>query len=291
MRKILLLDPSRIHAMNLMQRRSAAAIAEAIVAAKGAPKGAVPRASGGVMIIPLHGYIVHRGDDLSMFLGETPIVAWMNRVEQAINDDDVGGIVLDIDSPGGEVDGVPEAAARLYALRGKKPIVAVANTLAASAAYWIGTAADKLFVTPSGEVGSVGVVAVHVDESRRLEEAGFTVTIFRAGRFKGELSPFEPLTEEARQYETGVISDIYTDFVAAVARHRGTSPANVRASYGEGRLVPAVSAVKEGMADGVRTMQDVVSSMAGTVSAGKRRAEARKIWAAAAARKKFARRP
>jgi len=156
---------------------------------------------------------------------------------------------------------------------------------------WIGTAADKLFVSPSGAVGSVGVVSVHVDESRRLEEEGLTVTVFSAGKYKAEFASFAPLTEEAKGHETAVIADIYGDFVASVARHRGTSAADVRANYGEGRVVQAGPAVKSGMADGVRTLRDVASAMAGSVAAGKRRAEARKIWARAAAKKNLARRP
>lgn len=287
MRKLWLIEPSHLTAVNVSRCRATAARE----LAKAAPKGAVPRANGGVMVIPLHGHIVHRGDAFSDLFGETVIDEWVDRVESAVNDDAVAGIVLDIDSPGGEVEGVPEAAARLYAMRGKKPIVAVANTTAASAAYWIGTAADKLFVSPSGAVGSVGVVSVHVDESRRLEEDGLTVTVFSAGKFKAEFSPFAPLTEEAKGHETAVIADIYGDFVASVARHRGTSAADVRANYGEGRVVQAGPAVKSGMADGVRTLRDVASAMAGSVAAGKRRAEARKIWARAAAKKNLARRP
>lgn len=286
MRKIMLIEPSHFRAADVARRRDAAAME----LAKPAAKGSVPRVNGGVMIIPLHGHIVHHGDRFSPLFGEVPISEWADRVEAAVNDEAVAGILLDIDSPGGSHDGVPEAAARLFAMRGRKPIIAVANTLAASAAYWIGTAADKLFVSPSGGVGSVGVLSFHIDESRRLDEEGLTVTVFSGGKYKGEFLPFAPLTEEAKKHEGSIIADIYDDFVGAVAKHRGVSAAYVLANYGDGRVVMANSAVEVGMADGVRTLSNVASSMSGAVAAGKRKAEARRLWAKSKI-KKFARRP
>lgn len=285
MQKLMLIAPSHFVADHVVQRREVAERIAERSAAKPAAKWTVPRVNGGVMVIPLHGRLVHRGDEFSGFFGETPVSEWVDRVEAAVNDGDVAGIVLDVDSPGGEAEGIPEAAARMFALRGRKPIVAVANTLAASGAYWIGTAADKIFVTPSGGVGSVGVISYHVDESRYFSDKGMDITIFSAGKHKAEFVPFSPLTEEAKQHETSVITEIYGDFVDSVARHRGTSAADVRVNYGEGRVVQAVPAVKAGMADGVRTLRDVVLTMAGTVASGKRKAEARRLWARSAKKK------
>lgn len=281
MSKHWLIDPAHLREAVVKLRTVAAAAAvggdrrEAAIAAR----GTVPKAKGGIAVIPLHGVIVPRADEFDEFFGLIGLTSWLPRVEQAVADDAVGGVVLDIDSPGGMVDGVPEAAARLFALRGNKPIVAVANTLAASAAYWIGTAADKLFVTPSGEVGSIGVVSMHMDYSAMLEADGIDVTIFTAGKYKAEFTPYKPLTDAAKAHEQGVIEDIYGEFVAAVAKHRGVPASRVRSDYGEGRVVAAKPAVAAGMADGVRSLAEVIAGMQGEAASRGRKAEARRAWA------------
>lgn len=127
---------------------------------------------GAVAILPLLGTIIPRANLMSEMSGGTSVQRFTNNLRQALRDPDVASIVIDVDSPGGQVGGVPELADEIYQSRGDKRIVAVANTLAASAAYWIGSAADELVVTPSGEVGSVGVVAMHEDWSKFLEEKG-----------------------------------------------------------------------------------------------------------------------
>src|SRR5690606_4285100 len=118
--------------------------------------------------------------------------------DAALRDPAVSAIVIDVDSPGGTVTGVAELAEQIFEARGKKPIYAIANALAASAAYWIASAAEELWVTPSGDVGSIGVYAMHEDISEMEAEMGLKVTLISAGEYKTEGNPHEPLGDEAR---------------------------------------------------------------------------------------------
>lgn len=185
-------------------------------------------------------------------------------------DPNVKAIVLDIDSPGGSVDLVPETVAKIRAAkRADRPIVAVANTLAASAAYWIAIAADELVVSPSAEVGSIGVYMVHQDVSQALAQDGVAVTFISAGDRKVEGNPFEPLGDEARGAFAETVAHYYDLFVKDVARGRGVPVARVRADpekadrhFGGGRVYPAARAVALGMADRVATFDQTLARLA-----------------------------
>jgi signal peptide peptidase SppA len=159
------------------------------------------------------------------------------------------------------VYGVEELAAEIYQARGQKPVVAVANSLAASASYWIAASADELVVTPSGEVGSIGVFAMHEDMSGLMEQMGVRVSLISAGKHKTETNPFEPLTDEARAALQEQVDGYYEMFVRAVARGRGVGVADVRGGFGEGRLVGAKEAVRLGMADRVETMEQTIGRL------------------------------
>jgi capsid assembly protease len=180
---------------------------------------------------------------------------------KALQDPAVGAIVFDIDSPGGSAYGLMEFAGEVYAARSQKKIVAVANSMAASAAFWIGSAAEELVITPSGEVGSVGVFGAHEDHSKELEQAGIKVTLISAGKYKTEGHPFGPLSEESLAYLQTQVETTYEQFVQALARHRATTVAKVRKDFGEGRVVGAKEAVERGMADRVATLDETLARL------------------------------
>lgn len=215
-----------------------------------------------IAVVPLHGVVQQRGNFFSELFGDTSLDLFNSMFDAAIADPKVKSVLLHIDSPGGSVYGVPETAARVFNARGTKPIVAIADSMSASAAYFIASAADRLYVTPSGEVGSIGVYSIHVDESKALEAEGIKVTITKAGKYKAEGNPFEPLSAEAAEYEQRQVDAIYTDFVDAVAKHRGTTPGKVKSEFGQGRTVQAREAVSLGMADRVATFDQVLTRMA-----------------------------
>ncbi len=219
------------------------------------------RITGAVAVLPLVGVIAHRMDLMTETSGGTSVEGFTRGFRQALADPQVGAIVIDVDSPGGAVDGIDELSAEIYRARGQKPITAVANSLAASAAYWIATAADELVVTPSGEVGSIGVIAAHEDLSAAAEMKGVKVTLISAGKYKAEGNPFEALGDEGRGAIQERVDEYYEMFVRAVARNRGVGVAEVREGYGEGRVVGAKRAQALGMVDRVATLDETIERM------------------------------
>jgi signal peptide peptidase SppA len=214
-----------------------------------------------VAVLPLFGTIVPRADMFTDVSGATSAERFTAQFRDLVNDPSVSGIVLDVDSPGGQVAGIEEASQAIYDARGIKPIVAVSNHIMASAAYWIGTAADEVVVTPSGEVGSIGVFAVHRDNSAALEKQGIKISIISQGKYKIEGNPYQPLQEEARTAIQASVDESYDAFVNAVARNRGMKPNAVRNGFGEGRMVSARQAVKMGMADRVATLDETIQQL------------------------------
>lgn len=223
------------------------AVRQAAATARAATKGGV------VAVIPVVGGITQR----SSWWG-TSTEGLVASLRQAEADKGIQASVLDFDSPGGEVYGVPEAAAAIRDMRSRKPIVAVANSLAGSAAYYLASQADELLVTPSGEVGSIGVFGMHLDLSEAAKQRGLKVTFVYAGRYKVEGNPFEPLSNEAREAMQEMVDRYYEMFVRDVARGRKVGVDAVRGGFGEGRLIGAKAAVEMGMADAVGTLEDAI---------------------------------
>ena len=217
----------------------------------------------GIAVLPLYGVVTQRGnmvDDISG-PGSTSTQKFTSALRQVLADDTVGQILIDIDSPGGSVYGVAELAAEIVKARAQKPVVAVANSLAASAAYWIGCSAGEFYVTPGGEVGSIGVWQAHFDYSKALEEEGVKPTLISAGKFKVEGNPYVPLDREAQAFMQSRVDDYYNAFIKAVAKGRGVSVADVRDGMGEGRVLGADAALAAKMVDGIATFDDVLAKM------------------------------
>lgn len=202
-------------------------------------------------IIPLTGFIDQHASWILDWFGGTSCDEFGSAIEQAANDSRYKSIVINVDSPGGSVYGVQELSDKIFSLRGKKQIIAVSNSLNASAAYWISSAAHKVYVNPSSETGSVGVIAVHQDISEAESEMGVKTTIIKAGRYKAEGNMHQPLDDEATASIQGRVDDYYDAFTKAVARNRGVSQGDVKKNFGEGRVLGAKQAVACGMADKV----------------------------------------
>ncbi|NUO63390.1 MAG: hypothetical protein HOQ34_07455, partial [Gemmatimonadaceae bacterium] len=228
-------------------------------------EAAATRATGGpgakIAVLPLYGVISHRMNLMADISGGTSTEQFAAQFDAAVNDPSVSAIVLDIDSPGGSIAGVPELAKKIFDAQGKKPIVAVCNALMASAAYWIGSAADEIVITPSGEAGSIGVFCVHEDISQAAADAGVKFTIVKAGKYKAEGNPYEPLSDEAKAALQASVDDAYEQFVGAVAKHRGVKSASVKAGFGQGRCLPAQASVDAGLCDRVATLESVLADL------------------------------
>jgi capsid assembly protease len=229
---------------------------------------AAANAGSGIAVLPLYGVVTQRGnmvDDISG-PGSTSTQQFTSALRQVLADDTVGQILIDIDSPGGSVYGVAELASEIIKARAQKPVVAVANSLAASAAYWIGCSASEFYVTPGGEVGSIGVWQAHFDYSKALEEEGVKTTLVSAGKFKVEGNPYVPLDPEAQAFMQSRVDDYYNAFVQAVAVGRGVTVDDVRNGMGEGRVLGADAALAQRMVDGIASFDDVLARMQAKVT-------------------------
>ena len=216
---------------------------------------------GKVVVVPLHGYISHKASIWSAMGFETSSETFAGWLEDLAGNKDVGVIVIDIDSPGGTVLGLSGVSEKIYSMRGKKPIIAVVNDLMASAAYFIGSAADEIVADPDSLTGSIGTIGVHIDWSGALEQAGLNITIIKAGKYKDEGNPYSPLSDEAKADYQDMVNQYYESFVSAVARNRGITAGKVESDFGQGRVFKANKAKDVGMVDRIATLEQVINDL------------------------------
>lgn len=209
----------------------------------------------GIAIIPVIGVLAKRMNLFMEISGGTSTEILARDFRLAINDSDVKGILLDIDSPGGTVDGTEALADLIYESRGIKPITAFANGMAASAAYWIASAADEIITEATGEVGSIGVVMIHYDYSRADEMQGVKRSMIYAGKYKTMGNNAEALTRESRDYLQAGVDYLYKQFVDTVARNRGVNIDTVLEDMAEGRLFIGQQAVDAGLVDSLGSFE------------------------------------
>lgn len=243
--------------------RIAAAQHGALGQGANAPKTVAPN-SGMIAVLPLYGLLSPKGDMVERVSGPpgTSTQAFGKLFEAAMANEQISAIVIDVDSPGGVVNGVHELATQIAAARGTKRIVASVTGMAASAAYWVATAADEVVVTPSGDVGSIGVYTVHSDLSAKLEKEGVKTTIVKAGKYKAEGDPTQPLSEEAAAALQARVDAVYAMFTTDVAKHMGVKAADVRDGFGEGRVVGAKQALEFGMVHKIATLDETLDRLA-----------------------------
>jgi len=238
------------------------------------PQAATPTLArrGATAVLPLYGLITQRPTLFSRFFGGTTTEDFSRNLYALLADSGVSTIVIDIASPGGSTDGVEELSAEIYHARTKKRLIAVANSMAASAAYWLGSSASEFVVTPGGMVGSIGVYAIHLDFSAMNARLGVAPTYVSAGKYKVEGNPDTPLNDSARAYLQSVVDEFYGKFVSSVARNRGVSPDTVVNGYGEGRLLTASQAKAAGFVDRVAPLSHVLNGI-GQIKARQRTLE------------------
>ncbi len=217
------------------------------------PAAAAPAAPEGIAVIPIHGSLVKRSLGMEAASGLTSYGEIAAMLDAALADPQVSGILLDIDSPGGEASGSFELARRVREVAAVKPVWAVANDAAYSAAYAIAASAQRLFVTETGGVGSIGVIALHVDQSVKDANEGYRYTAITAGAHKNDYSPHEPLSESARAELQGEVDRLYAIFTEHVAAMRGLEIEAVRST--EAGLYFGSQAVSQGLADGLQTLE------------------------------------
>lgn len=208
----------------------------------------------GVAVIPVLGTLTHRAGYLDAASGLTSYQALEDLVTSAMDDPKVSSLVFDVDSGGGAAAGAFALSDFIYEQRGRKPMVAMVNECACSAAYLLASAADEVVVNKTSRLGSIGVVTAHYDLSKRMEKEGVDVTFIYAGQHKVDGNPYEKLPEEVRSRIQASIDETYQMFVDTVARNRGLSAEAVRAT--EAAIYGAAEAQKVGLADRMNSMSN-----------------------------------
>jgi signal peptide peptidase SppA len=215
-----------------------------------------------VAVIPVIGPVSYRADWFSEMFGGASVSSIAGQLKRAAADPNVTAILMPIDSPGGSVYGLMELAQQMRAVRASKPVITIADPMAASAAYYIGAQGTEFSITPSGEAGSIGVFMMHVDMSQALEDQGIKVTFISQGKYKTEGNPYEPLSDEAAAALQATVDHYYGGFLADVAKGRGVSVKDVRAGFGQGRMLTAPDALAAGMVDRIGTFSDTLDRVA-----------------------------
>lgn len=218
----------------------------------------------GIAIIPVEGTLVHKTRGIDALSGLRSYVDIQQEIEDAATDPTIKGILLEIDSPGGEVAGAFDVADTVYSARATKPLIAVANNDAFSAAYLLASAAQRIYVSRTSGVGSVGVIVSHLDVSGNDEKMGYRYTIVSAGARKADFNPHAPLSEEAKGVLEGEIARTYGLLVNTVARNRGLPEAAVRGT--EAGLFFGSDALNVKFADRLGTRQDALVDLRAVIA-------------------------
>lgn len=215
----------------------------------------------GVAVVPVLGPLVSRGDWLTALLGASDYGAIGSAVAAAFAEPAARAVLLEVDSPGGEVGGLFDLVDRLAALRAEagKPLWAVAHEGALSAAFAIASVADRLYVTRTAEVGSVGVVAIHVDESAADAMAGHKWTLIHAGDRKIDGNAHAPLSEAAVSAIQADVDALHADLVTLVARNRNLSPDAVHAT--QAAIYRGRRGIAAGLADALGTVDVALADL------------------------------
>ncbi len=216
----------------------------------------------GVAVITLEGVIAKRMNLFTQISGGTSTELLTQDLRAALVDPAVKSIILLIDSPGGTVDGTQALSDQVYAARGIKPIVALASGMMASGAYWIGSAAQAVYLSEQTTIiGSIGVVTAHVDISGAEAQKGVKTTEIYAGKFKRIASGYSPLSDVGRASVQETVDYLYSIFVGDVAKNRGVSVDAVLQTMADGRIFTGQQGIEAGLADGVATLAGLTYRM------------------------------
>lgn len=255
----LLMAPNRLEPLLNVVHQKLSGIKFDSVDEDDAREGDEVKACHGIAVIPVMGTLVRRSSYLTTACGMTSYQRLLNQAERAFHDPTIHAVLLEIDSGGGEAGGVFDTAKQLRQLAqaSQKPLWAIANEGAMSAAYAIACAADQVFVTTTAEVGSIGVVACHVDQSQSDSMDGLRYTYLFAGDRKVDGNPHQPLTDDAKLSIQGDIDQLYGQFVQLVAAMRGMDEQLLIDT--QAQVYRGADAVAAGLADKVAPLSEVLS--------------------------------
>jgi signal peptide peptidase SppA len=214
-----------------------------------------------VATIPIHGPIEHRQSLMGWWFDYPNVLDIKKQFDAYLADSSIDAIVFDIDSPGGEVSGTLNLAKHIYENRDKKPVIALANEHMFSAAYWIGSACEKMYITsPTAQVGSIGVIMMLYNYANP-DLWGTKYTLVYAGKEKANGHPFNELSKDAVKKFQSKIDSIYDMFVSDVAKHRGVDNKTVLKNTAEGKTFLGSEAIENGLVDGIATIEEAISEI------------------------------
>jgi signal peptide peptidase SppA len=217
----------------------------------------------GVLSIPVKGVLLHDFPYAFSSMATGYEYIW-EAVKRGVDDSDVKRIAFVVDSPGGEVAGNFDLADYIFAQRGKKPMRALVPDMCFSAAYSLASCADKIIVARTAGVGSIGVVTSHMDMSKMLDDVGLKITFLFAGKHKVDGNPYQPLSSGAKEHIQSQIDELYGVFVRTVARNRGLTEEQVKATEALDYL--ATEGVSLGLADEVSSLDNAWAAFAADLS-------------------------
>jgi signal peptide peptidase SppA len=216
----------------------------------------------GVAVVAIDGVLSKRMNLMSQISGGASTELIGRNVQEALADPRVHAILIEIDSPGGSVDGTEALAEQIYAARGVKPVISWGADWMTSGAYWIGAAAEAVYIAGATTItGSIGVRSKHVDTSGMQEKMGVKTTDIYSGKYKAMGSENGPLTDEAKAYLQSFMDQLYTVFVDSVARYRGVSSDTVLTKMADGKMFVGRAAIEAGLVDGVSTREALIADL------------------------------
>lgn len=215
-----------------------------------------------VAVVSLHGIMAKRMNLFSRISGGVSTELVMRDIGAALKDPKIKGIVLDIDSPGGAIDGTLELANFIFEGRSQKKIIAYSNGVIGSAAYWVGSAAHEVYISgDTVQSGSIGIVAKHIDYSKQEEKEGVKITEIVSGKYKRLASSHKPLSDEGLKNIQGMTDYLYTVFVDSVAKFRGATPDVVLESMADGRIFIGRQGITAGLVDDVSSIDQLIAQI------------------------------
>ena len=227
----------------------------------------------GSAIIPIEGTIARRMNMFSRISGGASTELIARDFKAALADPSVKQIILNIDSPGGSIDGLQELATLIRDSRGQKPIYSITGGTMASAAYWIGSSADKVFIaSDTTRTGSIGVVMSHLDVSKAEDRLGYKTTEIYSGKFKRIASEYKPLSEDGLAYLQSMTDYLYSVFIGEVSANRGISIDDAL-KMADGKIFIGKQAIEVGLVDGVSTLEDLINNAGGVPANARKEAK------------------
>ena len=209
--------------------------------------------AGKIAVIPVQGVIYT--DDTTEW-GTSMVDDIKGALQTALEDDEVKGVVLAVDSPGGEVTASDIIYNEVLKVQKKKPVVVAMSSLGASGAYYLACAADWIVANPTTFTGSIGVIIQSLNYEGLFDKVGLDAVVFKSGKFKDMLSGSRPLTPEESAYVEGMVKQVYERFLGIVASSRALEADELRDTFADGRILTGVDAKEAGLVDQLGYLED-----------------------------------